>query len=191
MITCKTAREQIALDPNAVDQELDAHVSDCCECTAYRRSHRTIDTVLRAELHWEAPPALTAQLLALAAPALPAFSASVANVAIERSRPNRWYVTLVYVLTIAVVALSLAVAWQLFSVIASQLGIGDALTELLALPGRMLQELAKTLPQSRFVIDFFLRARDQLMWLLLAAVLWAALDKWTPQINFGRRQLHS
>jgi hypothetical protein len=102
-----------------------------------------------------------------------------------RARPRGWYVTAVYALTAAVVALSLLIAVQLIGALADQVSISAAITQLLALPGQGLSYLTQALPQSRFVLDFILRVRDQLVWLLLVAVLWAALDKWNIPLSFG------
>src|SRR5262249_35560662 len=154
---------------------------ECEACAVYRRQHQTLDVVLRAEMRWEAPAALTAQLLALVnAPALP--------VARARPRPRGWYVTAVYGLTAAVVALSLLIAVQLVGALTDQVSVGAMITQLLALPGQGLSYLTQTLPQSRYLIDFFLKVRDQLVWLLLIAVLWAALDKWNISLSFGGPQ---
>jgi len=179
-MSCNGVRELLALDPKSEDALIHAHLGDCEACTMYRRQHQTLDVVLRAEMRWEAPAALTAQLLALVnAPAVAVQQAPV------RSAPRGWYVTAVYGLTAAVVALSLLIAVQLVAALTDQVSISAAITQLLALPGQGLSYLTQTLPQSRFVIDFFLKVRDQLVWLLLIAVLWAALDKWNIPISFG------
>jgi hypothetical protein len=54
----------LALDPTIADADVQAHIDTCRGCARYRRRQHTIDVVLRAELRWEAPEALTAQLLA-------------------------------------------------------------------------------------------------------------------------------
>ena len=118
-------------------------------------------------------------------PKVSAFRDSLLGV---RARPRGWYVTAVYALTAAVVALSLLIAVQLVGALADQVSIGAAITQLLALPGQGLSYLTQALPQSRFVLDFILRVRDQLMWLLLVAVLWGALDKWNIPLSFGGRR---
>ena len=186
---CNDVRDLLALDPKSEDALVHAHLGECEICAGYRRRHQTLDVVLRAEMRWEAPAALTAQLLALVnnAPAvavqLAAFQVSV------RTRPRGWYVTAVYALTATVVALSLLIAVQLIGALADQVSISAAITQLLALPGQGLSYLTQALPQSRFVLDFVLRVRDQLIWLLLVAVLWAALDKWNIPLSFsGQRQ---
>ena len=199
MIDCNAAREALALQPSNDDAELRDHLDQCSMCAAYRKQHQALDVVLRDELRWEAPTALTARLLALAVDpaaltdvpltlsqpdklAMPRPRQPIALPA--RSRPKRWYVTAVYVLTAAVIGLSLAVAWQFFGMLAVQVGIDTALTQLMAAPAQGLSQLARALPESRYLIDFFLKVRTQLMWLLLVAVLWAALDKLNVQFNF-------
>jgi hypothetical protein len=171
MLTCDDARATLALDPLSDDLDLHTHLDGCAACSAYRRRSEAIDTLLRPALRWDVPSELTVSLLALAANPAGAF----------RSRPSRWYVSLVYTLTVAVVALSLVVAWQFLGILAGQLGLADALTEVLSLPGRALQQLTLALPESRYALDLFLRARDQLVWLLLVVILWATFDRWTPR----------
>lgn len=184
---CNDVRDLLALDPRSEDVSAHAHLGECELCAAYRRQHQTLDVVLRAEMRWEAPAALTAQLLALVnAPAVGV--QQMARQMPVRARPRGWYVTAVYALTLAVVALSLLIAVQLVGALADQVSIGAAITQLLALPGQGLAYLTQTLPESRFVLDFIFRVRDQLMWLLLVAVLWAALDKWNIPLSFGRQR---
>ena len=188
---CSDVRDLLALDPKSEDALVHTHLSECDVCASYRRQHQAMDVVLRAEMRWEAPAALTAQLLALVnAPAIteqPAASHGPARAESRRmeGRPRGWYVTAVYALTAAVVALSLLIAIQLVGALTDQVSISAAITQLLALPSQGLSYLTQTLPLSRFVLDFLLRVRDQLMWLLLVAVLWAALDKWNISLSFG------
>lgn len=195
MMTCEMVREALALAPLEDDAQLAEHIDTCVGCARYRRQHRTLDVVLRAEMTWEAPAALSAALMALAAnPAAalaqaPAPLAAPAPAAPARSRPKPWIVTTVYGLTAAVVVLSLLVAWQVLAVFAPQVEIGVALTQLLALPERAVAYLNQALPQSRYAIDLFLRVRVQLMWLLLVAVLWAALDSMNLQFRFRGREI--
>ena len=189
---CNDVRDLLALDPKTEDTRVQAHVGECEQCASYRRQHQTLDVVLRAEMRWEAPAALTAQLLALVNN-VPAIVEAQADILLPQSaqsvtmdvRPRGWYVTAVYGLTAAVVTLSLLIAVQLIGALADQVSISAAITQLLALPYQGLAYLTQTLPESRFVLDFIMRVRDQLLWLLLVAVLWAALDKWNIPINFG------
>jgi hypothetical protein len=186
MIDCNDARELLALEPASEDAALQSHLAQCERCARYRRPHQALDTALRAELQWQAPAALTAQLLALAA----AGPAALAGVPLLiRPRPKRWYVTTVYLLTALAIGLSLAIAWQFFGLIAAQIGLGDALAQLLAAPSQGLDQLARMLPVSKNTIDLLLKAREQLLWLLLVAVLWAVVDKWNPQFSLRRGQV--
>jgi len=117
--------------------------------------------------------------------------ALVAPQFMARQRPKRWYVTVVYLLTAAAIGLSLAIAWQFLVLLAAQIGLGDALTQLLAAPSQGLAQLMRALPLSPSTIDLFLKVREQLLWLLLAAVLWAVVDKWNPQFSIRRGQISS
>jgi hypothetical protein len=202
MLTCNDVRESLALQPAIEDAAISAHLDQCEACTKYRRQHQALDVVLRAELHWEAPAALTARLLALAVAPEQAVAKAAQLPASRRDimaaqppampvapRPKAWFVTAVYVLTLAIVALSLLVAWQVIGALTSQVELGALLTQLLALPGQGLAYLNQHLPASRYAIDFFIRVRGQLLWLLLVAVLWAVLDKVDLQISFRGRQI--
>jgi len=196
MMTCDSVREMLALQPLIDDPAIEKHLDQCEACTKYRRQHQALDVMLRAELHWEAPAALTQRLLALAAPpaqaqlpvAIPQ-PLMQSRAPIAPARPQAWFVTTVYVLTMAIIALSLLVAWQVIGSLASQVEVGALLTQLLSLPGQGLAYLNQKLPESRLAIDFFLRVRVQLLWLLLVAVLWAVLDKVDLQISFRGRQI--
>jgi hypothetical protein len=182
MNDCDKARELLALQPSSDDESLRQHLDSCIACTRYRRQHQSLNAVLRSELYWVAPAALTAQLVALAANA---------PLIVARPRPKGWYVTVVYVLTALAIGLSLAVAWQFIGLLLAQIGLGDALTQLLAAPAQglaQLTQLVQTLPGSQPFIVFAQKLREQLLWLLLVAVLWAALDKWYPPFSLSRQQ---
>lgn len=192
MIDCDNAREQMALLPSGDDENLREHLAECALCASYRRQHQALDLVLRAELQWQAPAALTARLLALtgttalAAPRIAPFAA--------RPRPKGWYVTTVYALTMVSIALSLLVAWQFFGLLAMEIGLDSALAWLLNAPAQGLAQLTQftqALPESRYAIAFFLKVRDQLMWLLIVAVLWVAMDRWNPQFGLRRGETSS
>jgi hypothetical protein len=181
MIDCNEARELLAVEPATEDEALQSHLMRCERCARYRRPQQALNAVLRAELQWQAPAALTAQLLALAA-------AGPAALTIVRSQPKRWYVVVVYLLTATAIGLSLAVAWQFFGLLAAQIGLGAALAQALAVPGQWLDQIAHALPLPPATIQFLSKAREQLLWLLLVAVLWAVVDKWNPQFSFRRGQ---
>lgn len=137
-----------------------------------REPEDTLDQILCQELRWEVPSLLTAQLLALI-PGAPPLIAS--------ARPKTWYSMLVLVLTAVAIGLSLAVAWQLYSVVGAGLGLSAILTQLQEAPGIGLQRLYDAMPASRQFVALLVAVRDQLHWLLLAVVLWLALDGWQPR----------
>ena len=190
---CATIRETLALEPLTDDPQVQAHLDGCDNCARYRRQHQSLDVVLRAEMSWEAPAALTARLLAIAADpaaAIEKASAPVApRAAAPPARPKTWFVSVVYALTLLIIAISLLVAWQVAGALLAQVEPGAILTQLLALPQQGLTYLIAKLPQSRYLVDFLLRVRVQLMWLLLVAVLWAVLDKANLQFRFRGRQI--
>lgn len=191
MLICDDVRAALALQPTTDDPAIAEHLGECEACTKYRRQHQALDVVLRAEMHWQAPTALTARLMAIAAaPELAHLPATVPQRApIVPARPKTWFVTAVYLLTLAIVALSLLVAWQVLGALTAQVDVGGVLTQLWSLPSLALQYLHEKLPASSVAIDFFLRVRVQLLWLLLVAVLWAVLDKADLQFSFRGRQI--
>jgi hypothetical protein len=181
MIECNEVRELLAVEPTSEDEALQSHLAQCERCARYRRPQQALNAVLRAELQWQVPAALTAQLLALAA-------TGPAALTIARPQPKRWYVVVVYLLTATAIGLSLAVAWQFFGLFAAQIGLSSVFEQALAVPGQWLDQIAQTLPVSPAAIQFLLKAREQLLWLLLVAVLWAVVDKWNPQFSLRRGQ---
>jgi hypothetical protein len=134
-----------------------------------------LDALLRAELRWEAPPELTARLLSLV-PGMPLLGSLPA-------RPKPWYSTLVLVLTAIAVGLSLAVAWQVYGALGAELGLTAVFEQLRLAPLIGLQRLYEALPASRQAVEVLVAVRDQLHWLLLAMVLWLALDGWQPRLR--------
>ncbi len=135
-----------------------------------------LDHVLRHELHWDAPPELTACLLALI-PGAPKLAVALAP------RPKPWYSMLVLVLTAVAIGLSLAVAWQVYSAVGTELGLAVVLDQLRNAPMIGLQRLYEALPASRQAVALLVAVSDQLHWLLLALVLWLALDGWQPRFR--------
>ncbi|MEI6180447.1 MAG: anti-sigma factor, partial [Chloroflexales bacterium] len=131
---------------------------------------------LRHELHWEAPPELTACLLGL----IPGATGFVVS---PPPRPKSWYSLLVLALTAVAIGLSLAVAWQLYNTVGIEFGFAASLEQLRNAPLLGLQRLDEALPASRPAVAVLIALRDQLHWLLLALVLWLALDGWQPQFK--------
>jgi anti-sigma factor RsiW len=170
MLSCDEARALLALhaDTEINDAALHDHLARCPACTAYYRRNRVIDRTLREELRWEVPSVLTAQLMAIALQSA-AFSTA--------PRPRRWYVVTVYTLTAMVLAVSLAVAWTFGGSLVMQIGLNDALAWVFDTPAQWLAQVMPMQTGSQWVLEFALRVRDQLLWLLLAAILWAILDR--------------
>ncbi len=136
-----------------------------------------LDAVLRQELRWEAPPELTARLLSLVP------GAPVIGVPVARPRPRSWYSMVVLVLTAVAIGLSLAVAWHIVSAVSAELGLVAVIEQLRHTPAIGLQRLYEALPASRQFVAVLDAVRAQLHWLLLAVVLWLALDGWQPQLR--------
>lgn len=190
MLTCDSVRDELAISPAGGGRAVREHLERCGDCAAYQRKHSRLDVALRGEMRWEAPTALSDRLLALAAtmPLTPEEAQPVSPRPLARPQPKGWHVTLAYVLAALAIGLSLAVLWSVGSALAGSLEVQTFLAQLQALPAQLMAQLTTTLPESRFVVAFFLYVHDKLLWLLLAAVLWAVLDKWSPQVSFGGRQ---
>ncbi|NOK57287.1 MAG: Transmembrane transcriptional regulator (anti-sigma factor RsiW) [Chloroflexi bacterium AL-W] len=187
MMDCKEIREYITLEPNDERVEIQTHLLQCTSCADYRRRQHSLDVVLQAEMRWETPADLTARLLNIAAnPAL------LANPTVMlQPRPKGWHVVLVYTVTIMAVILSIAMGVQIFGLLATQIGLQSTIDQLVIWPSQAVAQLIQVLPESRYVIDFFLQARTYLLWLLCVAVVWAVLDRWTPQMSSGRSQVQA
>jgi hypothetical protein len=138
-----------------------------------------LDALLRQELRWEVPPDLTARLLGLVP--------GGALFATPRPRPKSWYSMLVLILTAVAVGLSLAVAWQIFGAVSTELGFAAVLEQLRVAPAVGLDRLYDAFPASRQAVAVVVAVRDQLHWLLLAIVLWVALDGWQPRLALRRQ----
>lgn len=179
MQPCTTIRAALALDPTSTDAALASHVATCTSCAAYARRHAALDRALGTELRWEAPPDLTSALLSLAF--TPAMLGGAAH-------PKRWHVVLAYMVTAVSIALSVLIGWQVVMLLAANFDLQAQFTQLMALPGHWLSQLTQSMPESRYVVDFLLRARTQLVWLLLVALVWAVLDTWNPQFNVRLRR---
>jgi anti-sigma factor RsiW len=163
-MNCNEARDRLALGER--DTQLEEHMGSCPSCARYGQRQHALDSALRPEMMMAAPAELTLRLLMLVPGGAPA-----------RVAPRRWYVRLVYTLTVAAIGVSLAVAVQLYALLAVQLGLPDALGALRQAPADGLSWLYATLPPSRYIVPSLLAVRDQLHWVLLALLGWAALDR--------------
>jgi hypothetical protein len=138
----------------------------------------SFDRVLRSELSWQASPDLTASLLAL----VPAEAQMLAHPdqPPAPARPRTWYTTLVTILTMLAVSLSLAVAWQYMLLVGAELGLASIISQVQALPATLLGWLYAELPAARALVEFLGAAQAYLHWLLVAIVLWLAVDARAP-----------
>lgn len=180
MMSCDEARALLALhtEQEITDPALRDHLAGCSVCAIYHRRNRVIDATLREELRWETPSVLTAQLMAIALHA---------SHLTPVPRPRRWYIITVYSLTAIVIAVSLAVAWTYGGHVLMQADLTNAFTWVFDTPAQWLAQVIQTQPDSQRVIEFAMRVRDQLLWLLLAAILWALLDR-SPQSSLARTE---
>lgn len=141
-----------------------------------------LDAILRTELRWEAPPDLTLRLLNLVP------GGALLGLVPEREKPKQWYSMLVLVLTAIAVGLSVAVAWHFYSLVGAELGLSAMFAQLRDAPAIGLKRLYEALPASRQVVAVLAAVRDQLHWLLLAAVLWLAFDSGGQQRSMTTRR---
>jgi len=178
MDTCNRVRDELACDPTSSDPDVQHHVENCASCAAYRRAHTTLDRVVQAELRWEMPADLSARLLTMA----------LASTPFPMPQPKRWHVVLAYTIAAFSLLFSLLVGWYAVAQLSTQFDLQAQFAALMALPMQALAQLTQALPESRYLVDFFLRVRTQLVWLLLVALVWAMLDHWNPQFTFRRRQ---
>ncbi|MBC8161336.1 MAG: hypothetical protein H7Z42_08965 [Roseiflexaceae bacterium] len=178
MTSCNSVRDELATAPIAIDPEIQQHVQGCPACARYAARHATLDTAMRAELRWEMPADLSARLMALA----------LAPIAFGPAQPKRFHVVLAYLVAVLSILLALLVGWYGVSQLLAQFNFQAQLAALLALPSQALADLTQALPESRYLVDFFLRVRTQLVWLMMVALVWAMLDRWNPQVTMQRQQ---
>jgi hypothetical protein len=142
----------------------------------------TFDTVLRSELSWEAPPDLTHNLLALAQQhAAVASDAQTQPGSVSPQQPQAWYTRLVSALTVLAVGVSLLVAWQFYGLLGSELGLPFIWQELNLAFANGSAWVATQMPVIMLVLDTLGGIREYLHWILIAVVLWLALDGWSAQ----------
>lgn len=141
-----------------------------------------LDRMLRPAMRWEAPPQLTSNLLAMIAVAPSIMAAMPPDLAFgPRPRPKRWYVVLVTILTILAIGVSLLVAWDLYGVVISELGLPALLSSIYTSMSESVNQFFAKMPQLGMFITMLAGVRNYLYWLLLVAVLWAVLDGWSPR----------
>jgi hypothetical protein len=139
-----------------------------------RETDDPLDRLLRVELHWEAPPDLTVRLLSLIPDTPQPYVPPI------RSASHGWYSRLVLLLTMALMTLSLAIAWWVYGTISAELGLTVLIEQLRSTPQLLLQQLYLLFPALHLFVDLLASVQDQLHWLLLAMILWLAADSWQP-----------
>jgi hypothetical protein len=134
-----------------------------------------MDTMLRRELRWQAPPDLSNRLLGLVPGAMGMpFTAP--------ARPKTWYSSLVLMLTMLAVGVSFAVAWDVYRVVGAELGLAAAWAEGQAALAAGVRQITETLPVMGYALALIEGVREQLHWILAAIILWLALDGASPRI---------
>ncbi len=157
------------------------------------RTEDSFDRVLRNELSWQAPPELTDCLLAAvqshcAAMAETPDTTPAEETQSEAARPQPWYLMLVTVLTTVAVGLSLIVAWQFYGTLGVELGLSAAWQQAQTSLTHALTWLSSNVPFMDVMLDLLGGVRNQLHWVLIAIVLWLALDGWSPRTATHQQQ---
>lgn len=159
------------------------------ETSISRDSDDTLDSVLRAELHWQAPPELTSRLLDLI-PDASTTSMPQSSVAARPVYPRAgtWYARVVMLLTTFAVALSFLVTWQFYGIVSTELGLAEIWQQLQQAPTIGLAWLYEQLPVARSLVEVVTIIQGQLHWFLIAAVLWLVLDGWSTRSTLQSQQ---
>jgi hypothetical protein len=191
---CQSVRQ--TLDERIIDPAAEAHLEACSGCATVRR----VSTALRTALVVEAPPEVSARLLALAMPApeparLDAAlkSALVVPVPPDLSRrldllvagpvpvpARRPWLMPVYAATALLLGILLFFAAQVYGVVLQQLGVSELWGSAAQLPGQWLQQLYTYFPQGHYVVDVFWSLQGALQWVLVGLLMWAVLEMRRP-----------
>ena len=192
---CRSAR--VAIDRQAVDPAVQAHIESCAACQQERR----LAVALRSALIVDAPPELSARLLALATPAPPSRvdaalkQALVVPVPPKLSRQlqmlvpgappvqtvRRPWVMPVYALTVVLLGVVLFFAGQVYGLALQELGVSELWQAAAQLPQQWLDQFYVFFPQGRYVVGMFLALQQALQWVLVGLVMWAVLEMGTLQ----------
>ena len=194
---CQSVRQ--TLDERIVDPAVEAHLEICSRCATARR----VSTALRVSLVVEAPPEVSARLLALAKPApeparldVALKSALVVPVPPDLSRrlellaagatpapvpARRPWLMPVYTATALLLGIMLFFAAQVYGVVLQQLGVSELWASAAQIPGHWLQQFYTYFPQGHYVIDVFWSLQGALQWVLVGLLMWAVLEMRRPQ----------
>lgn len=139
-----------------------------------------MDRILRTELRWHAPPDLTNQLLRLAYDPTESLQQIHPAPLAAQSKPTPWYTFLFMLLASIAVSLSFANAPHVYSMLGLELGFADMWWQIQSLFTATTQWLYQELPFARSVMPFLTTIYEQtywlLNWILVAVILWLALD---------------
>ena len=194
---CRSAR--VALDMETLDPVVQEHVAGCVACTNERR----IALGLRSALVVEAPPELSARLIALAsAPPQP----TRLDVALERAlvaqappelvrrlallvpgaspvqRASRRWVMPVYAATALLLSVLLVIAGRVYGMALQELGVTEVWYTVGQLPGEWLNQFYAFFPQGRYVVAAFFSLQRALQWVLVGLLMWAVLELQAPRL---------
>jgi hypothetical protein len=97
----------------------------------------------------------------------------------------------VSLLTSVAVALSLVVTWRFYGIVSTELGLIAWWNNIQLMFTGWLDWLYAVLPGSHYVVELFKQVHAQLHWLLIAVVLWLALDGATPRNTLHQQQASS
>lgn len=183
---------RVALHERHIDAVVEAHIDGCQECGGEQRAIAAV----RLALIVQAPPELSARLLALAVPApqpsrldlaikkamvLPAppdLCARLQQLAITpvpEPAPRRWAMPL-YAATLVLLGIVLIIAGQMYGLALQELGVGAIWRGVAELPGQWLNQMYGYFPQGRYVVDAFFSLQRALQWVLIGVLMWAVLE---------------
>ncbi len=132
----------------------------------------SLEQIVREELRWQAPPDLTASLLALAQQASTGTLPPLA--------PPIWYRLTVLLLTTLTVGVSVGIAWHFYTTLLITTGVLAWWNQIHATLNAAINAgwhtLYTTFPLSQQVIESLPTLQAYLSWVLAAIVLWLALD---------------
>lgn len=170
-MNCDEARDAIALNTTVTDLRLQAHLAQCPRCVSYRASMVKLDRLVPAALRWQAPTNFSAQLMLLAA------SPALWSSAPLPARPKRWYTVLVYLLTLAIIGISLILAWRAGVFALGQLGVELNIATISAGLARAGTWITDALPGREATLLLLLRLRNVGLWVLAVATVWTMVER--------------
>jgi hypothetical protein len=160
---------------------------------------------LRSALVIEAPPELSARLLALiqpapapsrldhaikhavVTPAPPELSARLrllvpgAAPATQPATSTRRWVMPIYAATAVLLGVLIFFAAQVYGMALQELGVTELWRTAAALPNQWLDQFYAFFPQGQYIVRAFMQLQQALQWVLIGLLMWAVLEMRTPQ----------